>query len=311
MEDSMAHPSGAASVTASTLEFAPWKTVLAWLCALLMALLFVVSGGWKILYPIDWSARIMQMQIPGVLAMPATLAVGIAEIFGGVLILVPRFRRWGAWVLVGLLVGFMVFVGVQYNVLRGADCSCFPWLKRTVGPMFFITDALMIAAAVVAGWWARPSHGLRSATLVLGAIAVFAGASYGITMAQQTGLKAPETVMVNGQPYSLGAGKVLLYFFDPECAHCLEAAKRMAEHTWTGTRIVAVPTRVPQFAGQFMADTKLKAEVTSDVGKLREIFQFNDAPYAVLLEHGRQTEAFIRFDEVEPAARLKALGAIE
>ena len=307
----MAHPSGAASVTASTLEFAPWKTVLTWICALLMAVLFIASGGWKILYPIDWSARIMQMQVPGVLAMPATLAVGIAEIFGGVLILVPRFRRWGAYVLVGLLVAFMVFVGVQYNVLRGADCSCFPWLKRTVGPMFFVTDALMIVAVVVAGWWAQPSRGLRSAALVLGAIAVFAGASYGITMAQQTGLKAPEAVMVNGKPYSLGAGKVLLYFFDPECAHCLEAAKRMAEHTWIGTRIVAVPTRVFQFADQFMADTKLKAEMTSDVGKLREVFQFNDPPYAVLLEHGRQKEAFVRFDEAEPATRLRALGAIE
>lgn len=298
-------------MTASTLEFAPWKTVLAWVCAFLMALLFIVSGGWKILYPIDWSARIMQMQIPGWLAMPVTLTVGIAEIFGGVLILVPRFRRWGAWVLVALLVGFMVFVGVQYNVLRGADCSCFPWLKRTVGPMFFITDALMIVAAVVAGWWARPSYGLRSATLVMGAIAVFAGVSYGVTMAQQTGLKAPESVMVNGKPYSLQAGKILLYFFDPECAHCLEAAKAMAGHTWTETRVLAVPTRVAQFADQFMADTKLKADVTTDAEKLRAVFQFNDAPYAVLIEHGRQKEVFIRFDEVEPAARLRALGAIE
>lgn len=307
----MAHSPGAAAVTASTLEFAPWKTVLAWVCAILMAGLFIVSGGWKILYPIDWSARIMQMQVPGVLAMPATLGVGIAEILGGVLILVPRFRRWGAWVLVGLLVGFMVFVGAQYNVLRGADCSCFPWLKRTVGPAFFITDALMIAAVAVAAWWARPSYGLRSASLVLGAIAVFAGASYAITMAQQTGLKAPETVEVNGQPYSLAAGKVLVYFFDPECAHCLEAAKRMAVHSWAATRVVAVPTRVPQFAGQFMADTKLKAELTSDVAKLRAVFQFTDPPYAVLLEHGRQKEAFVRFDEGEPEARLRALGAIE
>ncbi len=253
----------------------------------------------------------MQMQIPGTLAMPATLAVGIAEILGGVLILAPRFRRWGACVLVGLLVMFMVFVGVQYNVLRGADCSCFPWLKRTVGPMFFVTDGLMIVAAALAGWWARPSYGWRGAALVLGAIAVFAGVSYGVTVAQQTGLKAPETVMVDGKPYSLAAGTVLLYFFDPECAHCLEAAKQMSGFTWAGTRVVVVPTRVPQFAGQFMADAKLKAEVTSDVAKLREVFQFTDPPFAVLLEHGRQKEAFLRFDEVEPAARLKALGAIE
>lgn len=306
----MARASGATSVTASDLEFAPWKNALAWLCAALMALLFIVSGGWKILYPIDWAARVTQMQVPGALAMPTTLAVGIAEIFGGVLILVPRFRRWGAWILVALLAIFMLFVGVQYNVLRGADCSCFPWLKRTVGPMFFISDALMMLAALIAGFWARPSEGLRSAGLILGAIAVFAGVSYGVTMAQQSGLRAPDSIQVNGQPYSLSLGRFYLYFFDPECAHCLEAAKRMASYQWENVKVVAVPTRVPQFAPQFIADTGLSADLTSDVEKLRAIFQFNDPPYAVLLENGRLREAFIRFDEQEPANRLKQLGAL-
>lgn len=307
----MAHDPGATSVTTSSLEFAPWKTVLAWACAVVMAALFIVSGGWKILFPIDWAARITQMQIPGALAMPATLAVGIAEIFGGVLILVPRFRRWGALVLVALLVVFMIFIGIKYNVLRGEECSCFPWLKRTVGPMFFVVDGLMVVAAAIAGKWAPPSFGLRSASMVLGAIAVFAGVSYGVTMTQQTGLKAPETVEVNGQPYSLAAGRIFLYFFDPECAHCFEAAKRMSTHQWKNVNIVGVPTRVPQFANQFLADTGLKATITNDVAKLREVFKFNDPPYAVLLENGRQKEAFIRFDEAEPSTRLKALSAID
>lgn len=307
----MAHDPGATSVTTSQLEFAPWKTVLAWACAVVMATLFIVSGGWKILFPIDWAARITQMQIPGALAMPATLAVGIAEIFGGVLILVPRFRRWGALVLVALLVVFMIFIGIKYNVLRGEECSCFPWLKRTVGPMFFVADGLMVVAAAIAGKWAAPSHGLRSASMVLGAIAVFAGVSYGVTMTQQTGLKAPETVEVNGQPYSLAAGRNFIYFFDPECAHCFEAAKRMSTHQWKGVKIVGVPTRVQQFANQFLADTGLKATITNDVAKLREVFKFNDPPFAVLVENGRQKEAFIRFDEAEPSGRLKALGAIE
>ncbi len=49
----------------------------------------------------------------------------------------PRFRRWGAWLTGLLLVAFMLYIGYYYNVLRGAECSCFPWLKRAVGLWVF------------------------------------------------------------------------------------------------------------------------------------------------------------------------------
>ena len=60
------------------------------------------------------------------------------------MILVPRLRRWGALVLGALLVAFMGYFAIHYNALRGADCSCFPWLKRVVGPGFFVGDAVML-----------------------------------------------------------------------------------------------------------------------------------------------------------------------
>ena len=57
-----------------------------------------------------------------------------------VFILVPRFRRWGA-----LLIGFCCwrsgYFAINYGTLRGADCSCFPWIKRMVGPEFFLATA--------------------------------------------------------------------------------------------------------------------------------------------------------------------------
>src|SRR5262249_39683769 len=149
---------------------------------------------------------------------------GIAETVGGVLILVPRFRRWGAMITGVLLVAFLIYIGIHYNALRGEECSCFPWLKRAVGPGFFIGDGLMLLAAVCAGIWSKRPESLRSAFMVLGAIAVFALVSYGVAEVRQTGIKAPDTTMAHdvappgtpfdqqppSHPYSLQHGKIFL-----------------------------------------------------------------------------------------------------
>jgi len=251
------------------------------------------------------------MKIPGEFSVPVTLGLGAAEMFAAAMLAVPRFRRWGA-VLAGLLlVAFMVFIGANYETLRGEECSCFPWLKRTVGPQFFATNALMLAMALVAGSWAFPSYGIRSAAMILGAVVVFGGVSYGVAVARLSGVEAPETVVVDGQPYSLKQGKIYLFFFDPECRHCFDAAKQMSGFQWRDVKVLTVATRVPQFAGQFLMDTGLKAPVTSDSEKLRARFTFTDPPYGVLLEHGLQREVFAQFDEAEPRARLQGLGVID
>jgi uncharacterized membrane protein YphA (DoxX/SURF4 family) len=295
----------------AVLELPLWKWRLSWLCAVLLAVLFSVSGLWKLLDPLGWSARIVQLQFTPSLALPATLAIGIAEVFAGGLILAPRFRRWGAALTTLLLVVFMIYVGANYSVLRGEECSCFPWLKRSVGPGFFVGDALMIAAAVLAGLWTPPSRGLRAAFLILTAISVFGLASLGFALNRQDGLRAPDTVTVEGKPFSLGQGRVFLYFFDPECMHCFHAAQRLSRYHWKGVRVVGVPTRLPQFSAQFQKDTGWSAPVTTDVDLLRKTFTFTDPPYGVALEVGRQRAAFVAFDETEPEAGLRAIGWLD
>lgn len=293
------------------MELPAWKTAAGWISAVLLAVLFIASGVWKITDPHGWAARLVQMQMPGVLSLPLALGVGIAEALAGVLILVPRFRRWGAWITGALLVAFMVYIGLNYEVLRGEECSCFPWLKRSVGPQFFAGDGLMIAAAWIAGKWSAPSQGVRAAGMVLAAISVFAAASLGYSYFRQSGVRAPDTVMLaGGKPHSLQNGRVLLYFFDPECRHCFDAAQKMSKQVWNGVEVVSIPTRVPQFASQFLSDTGLRALVTEDVELLRKTFTFTDPPYGVALENGRQQAAFIVFDEKEPEASLKAMGWI-
>lgn len=307
MDDSIAHP----GLGASPVVLPAWKSWLSALCALLLALLFISSGVWKITDPLGWAARIVQMQLPAQFSVALALGVGAAETFAAALLFVPRFRRWGALLAALLLIVFMVYVAAYYNVLRGEDCSCFPWLKRSVGPGFFIGDGVMLLGSYFAWRWASPAHSLKAAVITLGAILVFTGASYGFAVFQQSGLAAPASVTVDGKPYSLGQGRIFVYFFDPECMHCFEAAQRMQGYHWKDAKVLVVPTRLPEFATQFLNDTGLKAPYTNDAAPLRAVFRFNDPPYAVALEHGRQKAAFVAFDDHSPAGDLRKLGWIE
>ncbi len=287
-----------------------WKSTLSWIGAILLALVFLVSGLWKLTDASGAAVRMAQARVPQSLSLAAAIGFGIAETFAAVLLLVPRFRRWGAWLGGALLVAFMIFIGVNYNALRGAECSCFPWVKRAVGPGFFIGDGIMLALAAVAGIWARRAQNLRAAITVLGAIALFAAGSFGVAAMRQTGTKAPDTVTVNGQPYSLQEGKILIFYFDPECLHCLDAAKRMSQLKWGDTRIVAVPINVPQFAQGFVEDTHLKAVISNDLPQLKRIFPFVSAPAGVALVNGREKMALTQFEDPEPAETLKKIGFI-
>jgi uncharacterized membrane protein YphA (DoxX/SURF4 family) len=303
MNDSMAqHP------RLARLDLPGWKSALNWTAAVFLALLFLSSGVWKIIDVPAWAIRLAQAKVPEAMSTAGTLAIGIAETLAGVFLLAPRLRRWGAILGGGLLVIFMVYFGIHYAELRGEDCSCFPWLKRVVGPGFFLGDGAMLALAVIAGWWARRSHGLRNAALILGAVAVFAGVSYGVEAVRSAGAQAPPTVAVDGKPYDISAGKVLVFFFNPACTHCSETARAMSKLDWGETRVVAVPVELPQFAAQFLSETGLRASITSDYEKLKDPLGYRAYPYVVALTDGRVKASIVKVEGDEPAATLRRLG---
>ena len=155
MEDSIAQ----APPHAGALEVPAWKSVASVVAAVVLAALFLIAGVWKITEPFDAASRMVQAKIPADLGLPAAIGFGIAETFSALLLLIPRFRRWGAWLTGLLLIAFMLYIGYFYNVLRGAECSCFPWLKRAVGPGFFVFDGAMLLLAIIAGLWSRASDG--------------------------------------------------------------------------------------------------------------------------------------------------------
>ncbi|MGI8741106.1 MAG: MauE/DoxX family redox-associated membrane protein [Bryobacteraceae bacterium] len=307
MEHTPAHPLQYGRDVAA-FDLARWKIALGTLFAVFLAILFFVSGSWKLTSPFQWSQALTEFLVPSKLALPFTLLLGIGEAFGAILIVVPRFRRWGGWVLGLLLIAFMLYIGMNYHSLAGKECTCFPLVKRTIGPGFFAGDLLMLIVAAAAAVWARPPSGIRAALVILGAIAVFAGVSYGVNASRQSGLKAPDSITVDGKPYSLRHGHIFLFFYDPECMHCDAAARRMAKLNWKDTEVVGIPTRMPQFAADFLKDTKLSAGTSNDVQPLRAIFKFVDPPYGVLLDNGRQVTAIVNFDESEPAKTLGQAG---
>ena len=162
-----------------------WRVALNWTAAILISIVFLVAGLWKASDPIGAAVRLAQARVPEMLSIPAAISLGIVETTCGVLLLIPRFRQWGAWIGSLLLVAFMIFIGIHYTELQGAECSCFPWVKRAVGPQFFVGDGIMLALAIGAGIGVRKSEGLRTASLIMGAVAVFAFTSYGMGLAQQ------------------------------------------------------------------------------------------------------------------------------
>jgi uncharacterized membrane protein YphA (DoxX/SURF4 family) len=311
MNDSMAQP----RESIARVDLPGWKTAAGWVAALSLGILFLASGLWKLTDPQGAAMRMAQARVPASLSLPAALGFGILETVGGLWILAPRLRRWGALLTGILLAAFLIYVGANYHALRGEDCSCFPWIKRAVGPGFFLGDATMLLAAVVAGAWTptrgpRPGATLRPAALVAAAVAVFALGSYGVAAARETGIQAPPSIVVDGKPYPLEQGRVFLFFFNPECMHCVDAARRMSQYRWNQTAIVAIPVEQARFGPQFLAETGLHAGVSTEFQRLAGIFHYTAYPFGVVLENGREKASLTVFDEHEPETSLRRLGLV-
>src|SRR5579884_3398014 len=119
--------------TSAVMDLPQWKAIVSGACAILLGILFIVSGGWKLSDPFFWSQLTTEFQVPSDISLPFAMAVGVGEMFGAAMIVIPSLRRWGSWMLSFLLISFIAYFAAKYNVLAGKDCSCFPLVKRTVG----------------------------------------------------------------------------------------------------------------------------------------------------------------------------------
>ena len=299
-----------------------WKTAASHVAAAFIAILFIGAGLYKALDPFHWSRLLEELLFPPAYSLPFTVLLSIGEVFGGIMTLLPRYRRIGATITSLMLIGIMCYIGIHYYQLIGKDCSCFPWVKRTVGPGFFVGDAAFLLAAIVAGIWAKPAlphmrMKLGPVFAVLALAAVSAGGGYAYAASHLTGTKAPNPILVNDQPYSLEHGRFFVFFFDPECGHCIDAGKHLGSYHWkSDVTIIGVPTRMARFGTDFMNDSKLKPLVSQDLAKLKTAFPLpGDPPYGVEIENGRQVGTVQHYDDEdngkEPQATLRQLGLID
>jgi peroxiredoxin len=84
----------------------------------------------------------------------------------------------------------------------------------------------------------------------------------------------------------------------------------MAQFRWRDTTVVAIPVDVPQYSSQFLAETGLKAVVSSDFDRLKSVFGYTGYPFGVAIENGRERTPLKTFEAAEPASTLKQIGFI-
>jgi hypothetical protein len=309
MEEMEAAPTQPQATSVAHANEPRWQHWVGSAAAILMAIPWLVAGAWKLTAVSEFQLMLTQMLVPVSLSLAGTIAVIMGDLTAAVLLLRPAWRRLGGLFSAGLLIIFMAYFAINYETLKGADCSCFPWLKRTVGPVFFWTDGAMLALSGVAAWFAPPLRKLQGAAKAVAAIAAVAFVALAIDRAlPQPDADVPAAIKTDEGELSLRQGDVFLYFFNPLCPHCEDAAKRMALLDWKAT-FVGVPTQDYQFGPGFVGDTGLKnVKLTPDLDLLKEKFPFSDVPYAVALKNGRVVERFRFFEDPELSDKIRELG---
>jgi hypothetical protein len=289
-----------------------WTRNVAAVSAILLGLIFLVSGGWKVLSPFQTGEVLEQAQVPAGLGPLGAASLGTLELFAALLLFLPQFRRLGGLLGSTLIVFFICWMGYYYRVLVGHECSCFPIIKRSVGPGFFVGDGIMLLLGIAAYTWSPRVRALKTPAIAFLSLLAVAGLSFGANSITRIRVEVPTPLMVDGKPQNLTKGKVFLYFYDPECSHCIAAARFMSKMDWGDTKIIGIPTHDPQFAPDFLQDTHLKAATSVETAKLRKTFTFVDPPFGVALVDGHMKKTFAQsqFNEPSPEADLKKLAFV-
>jgi len=84
-----------------------------------------------------------QAQVPAGLGPLGAASLGTLELFAALLLFFPQFRRLGGLLGSALILFFIGWIAFYYHVLVGHECSCFPIIKRSIGPGFFVGDGVM------------------------------------------------------------------------------------------------------------------------------------------------------------------------
>ncbi len=106
--------------------------------------------------PFKTGELLEQAKVPAGFGKLGASTLGAIEVFAAFMLFYPKLRRWGGGFLgSGLIVFFLGWIGYYYSALVGKECSCFPLIKRSIGPGFFISNGVMLLFGLAAFFTGR------------------------------------------------------------------------------------------------------------------------------------------------------------
>jgi peroxiredoxin/uncharacterized membrane protein YphA (DoxX/SURF4 family) len=127
---------------------------------LALAAVFVVAGVGKLLDPAGSRRAMAGFGVPDILAGPLALALRLAELAVGVLLLPVATAWWASLGALVLLAAFVAAIGVNMARGKAPDCHCFGQLhSEPVGWATLARNGVFAAAALVIAVWGRPDPG--------------------------------------------------------------------------------------------------------------------------------------------------------
>lgn len=130
------------------------------LCALAVAGVFIYFGGSKILgQPNDFVTAVNNYHImPRTYANLFALALPYWEVAAGLALILPATRRTGALLIAGMLVMFIVAVGIAMYNGYDIECGCSRGGGGKAGWMTIGRNCLLLAATGLAAWRTRAAR---------------------------------------------------------------------------------------------------------------------------------------------------------
>ena len=74
---------------AASIDISSWKRTAALVAAALLGLIFLVSGGWKVLNPFDTGQLLEEARVPAGMGVAGAVVLGAIELFAAFLLFTP------------------------------------------------------------------------------------------------------------------------------------------------------------------------------------------------------------------------------
>src|SRR4051794_31853570 len=105
--------------SSGSFDLVRWKRNLAAICAVLLGLIFLVSGAWKVLSPLRTGELLEQARVHAGWGVLGASTLGSLELLAAFLLFTPRWRKLGGLIGSALILFFIGWIGVYYHSLVG------------------------------------------------------------------------------------------------------------------------------------------------------------------------------------------------